>query len=449
VNERIAAAFESEGADAWFKDDAHARFLKDRVTDASEWEKVTDILDVWVDSGSTHAFVLEKRPDLRWPADVYLEGSDQHRGWFHSSLLESCGTRGRAPYDTVITHGFTMAEDGRKMSKSLGNQVFPQDVIKQSGADILRLWVASTDYVDDQRIGPEILKSNVEAYRKLRNTLRYILGALDGWDEAERLPPKDMPELERYILHQLAELHSSLLAGYRSYDFKQVVAALINFMNVDLSAFYLDIRKDSLYCDAPSSNRRRACRTVMDQLFHCLSTWLAPILCFTAEEVWLSRFKGERSSVHLMQFAAPPAEWMDQDLAAKWEKIREVRRVITGALEIERQVKKTIGSSLEAAPEIHVADQDMLAMLKDIDIAEMAITSDAKLTEGAGPADAFRLDDVKGVAVLFRPAQGRKCARSWKISPEVGSDKEFPDITPRDADAVREWQKRHNKMLFG
>lgn len=448
VNERIATAFETEGADAWFAEGAHERFLKDRVTDPHEWEKVNDILDVWFDSGSTHAFVLEKRPDLRWPADVYLEGSDQHRGWFHSSLLESCGTRGRAPYNTVITHGFTMAEDGRKMSKSLGNQVFPQDVIKQSGADILRLWVASTDYVDDQRIGPEILKSNVEAYRKLRNTLRYLLGALDGWDEAERLDQKEMPELERYVLHQLADVHASVLAGYRAYDFKQVVATLLNFMNVDLSALYLDIRKDSLYCDAPSSLRRRACRTVLDELFHCLSTWLAPILCFTAEEVWLSRFAGEESSVHLMQFASPPAEWVDADLAAKWEKIRDVRRVITGALEIERQVKKTIGSSLEAAPEIHVSDADALKVLKGLDIAEMAITSDATLVEGEGPADAFRLDDVKGVAVVFKPAQGRKCARSWKISPEVGSDTEFPDITPRDADAVREWQKRHQKKLF-
>lgn len=448
VNERIAAAFETEGADAWFAEGAHERFLKDRVTDTHEWEKVNDILDVWFDSGSTHAFVLEKRPDLRWPADVYLEGSDQHRGWFHSSLLESCGTRGRAPYNTVITHGFTMAEDGRKMSKSLGNQVFPQDVIKQSGADILRLWVSSTDYVDDQRIGPEILKSNVEAYRKLRNTLRYLLGALDGWDEAERLDQKDMPELERYVLHMLADIHASVLAGYRAYDFKQVVATLLNFMNVDLSALYLDIRKDTLYCDAPSSLRRRACRTVIDELFHCLSTWLAPILCFTAEEVWLSRFPGEKSSVHLMQFAKPPAEWVDADLAAKWQKIRDVRRVITGALEIERQVKKTIGSSLEAAPEIHVSDADALKVLKGLDIAEMAITSDATLVEGDGPADAFRLDDVKGVAVVFKPAQGRKCARSWKITPEVGSDTEFPDITPRDADAVREWEKRHSKKLF-
>src|SRR6185295_427422 len=324
------------------------------VKDASRWEQVNDILDVWFESGCTHAFVLEKRPELRWPADVYLEGSDQHRGWFHSSLLESCGTRGRAPYDTVLTHGFTMAEDGRKMSKSLGNQVFPQDVIKQSGADILRLWVASSDYADDQRIGPEILKTNVENYRKLRNTLRYILGALDGFDEKERLSQKEMPELDRYILHRLHELHAVVAGSFKAYDYKRVCAELQNFMNSDLSAFYFDIRKDSLYCDAFSSKRRRACRTVLDQLFHCLTTWLAPLLCFTTEEVWLSRFPGEGSSVHLMALAKPPGEWRDAQLAAKWEKIREVRRVVTGALEIERQQKKTIGSSLEAAPDVHV-----------------------------------------------------------------------------------------------
>jgi isoleucyl-tRNA synthetase len=442
VNARIAEAFEEEGADAWFADGAKERFLAGAVNDPDDWEKVDDILDVWFDSGSTHAFVLEQRPDLKWPADVYLEGSDQHRGWFHSSLLESCGTRGRAPYDAVITHGFTMAEDGRKMSKSLGNQVFPQDVIKQSGADILRLWVASTDYTDDQRIGPEILKSNVESYRKLRNTLRYILGAVAGFEDHERLAQRRMPELDRYILHRLQDVHGIVARAYDEYDFKRVCAELQTFMNADLSAFYFDIRKDSLYCDPFSSDRRRACRTVMDQLFHCLTTWLAPLLCFTAEEVWLARFAGEGSSVHLMPFARPPTEWRDEALAAKWEKVREVRRVVTGALEIERQHKKTIGSSLEAAPSVYVADPDLLAALDGVDLAEIAITSDAKLETGEPPADAFRLDEVKGVAVVFHPAQGRKCARSWKISPSVGSDPEFPDITPRDAEAVREWRQR-------
>jgi isoleucyl-tRNA synthetase len=442
LDERIASIFEREGADAWFAEGAHARFLAGLVDDPADWEKVDDILDVWFESGCTHAFVLEKRTDLHWPADVYLEGSDQHRGWFHSSLLESCGTRGRAPYETVVTHGFTMAEDGRKMSKSLGNQVFPQDVIKQSGADILRLWVASTDYTDDQRIGPEILKSNVEAYRKLRNTFRYLLGALADWQDYERVGQRDMPELERYILHKLAELHEGVLRSYRDYDFKRVYYALLHFMNTDLSAFYFDIRKDSLYCDPFTALRRRACRTVMDQLFHCLTTWFAPILCFTTEEVWLTRFRGDASSVHLMAFASPPAEWRDDALAQKWEKLRMVRRVITGALEIERQEKKTIGSSLEAAPIVHVTDPVLRAALDGVDLAEISITSAAQLRTEEGPADAFRLDEVKGVAVVSEPACGRKCARSWKITADVGADPEFPDITCRDAEAVREWQRR-------
>lgn len=442
VNARIVEAFAKEGADAWFAPDAAERFLGRQSND---WEKIDDILDVWFESGCTHAFVLEQRPDLKWPADVYLEGSDQHRGWFHSSLLESCGTRGRAPYDQVITHGFTMAEDGRKMSKSLGNQTFPQDVIKQSGADILRLWVASSDYADDQRIGPEILKNNVEAYRKLRNTMRYILGALEGLKDWEQVYGPEMPELERYILHKLHELDATIRKAYEVYDYKRIYAALTHFMTSDLSAFYFDIRKDSLYCDAWSSLRRRSCRTVMDQLFHCLTTWWAPIMSFTMEEVWLSRFGGEGSSVHVMPFAKTPDEWADPDLAAKWEKIRDVRSVITGALEIERQVKKTIGSALEAAPEVYVSNPDYLAALAGVDLAEISITSDARLIEGEGPADAFRLDGVKGVAVVFKPAQGKKCARSWKISPEVGSDPEFPDITPRDAEAVREWDKRFGR----
>ena len=449
VNARIVDIFTKEGADAWFKDGARERFLAGSVADPAEWEQVNDILDVWFESGSTHAFVLEQRGDLRWPADVYLEGSDQHRGWFHSSLLESCGTRGRAPYGTVVTHGFTMAEDGRKMSKSLGNQVFPQDVIRESGADILRLWVASTDYWDDQRIGPEILKSNIESYRKLRNTLRYILGALDGFQDIERIAHARMPELERFILHKLDELHQTVEQGYREYDFKRVFAAILNFMNVDLSAFYLDIRKDSLYCDPLSSDRRRACRTVIDQLFHCLTTWLAPLLCFTTEEVWLARFPGEESSVHMMPFAVPPGEWRDDALAAKWERIREVRRVVTGALEIERQEKKSIGSSLEAAPVVHVSDPELHAAVSGTDLAEICITSAATLKSEEGPEGAFRLADLKGVAVTSRLAEGRKCARSWKITPDVGSDPEFPDITPRDAEAVREWERRAGRRPLG
>ncbi len=446
VNARIVDAFTAEGADAWFAEGAAQRFLG---ADYSflEWEQVRDILDVWFDSGSTHAFCLEQRPDLKWPADIYLEGSDQHRGWFHSSLLEACGTRGRAPYDAVLTHGFVVAEDGRKMSKSLGNIVTPQEVIKQSGADILRLWVASADYAEDLRLGPEILKTNIEAYRKLRNTMRYILGAVDGLNDWEFVQAKDMPELDRYILHRLHELEGQVRQAYEVFDYKRLFALLTNFMTVDLSAFYFDIRKDSLYCDAWSSDRRRSCRTVLDQLFHCLTTWWAPVLAFTMDEVWLSRFPGDGSSVHLMQFVRCPDEWSAPELAAKWDKVRDVRSVITGALEIERQVKKTIGSALEAAPDVYVSDPDLLAALDGVDLAEISITSGATLLQGDGPADAFRLDAVKGVAVVFKPADGKKCARSWKITPEVGADPEFPDITPRDAEAVREWQARFGKTV--
>jgi isoleucyl-tRNA synthetase len=446
VNQRIADSFSKEGADAWFADGATQRFLGSEYN-SQEWEQVRDILDVWFDSGCTHAFCLEQRPDLKWPADIYLEGSDQHRGWFHSSLLESCGTRGRAPYDAVLTHGFVVAEDGRKMSKSLGNIVTPQDVIKQSGADILRLWVASADYAEDLRLGKEILKTNVEAYRKLRNTMRYILGALDGLKDWEQVNHKDMPELERYILHRLHEIDAQVQAAYEVFDYKRIFALLTNFMTQDLSAFYFDIRKDALYCDPWSSLKRRSCRSVMDQLYHCLTTWWAPVLTFTMEEVWLSRFAGEGSSVHLMQFAKTPDEWNQPAIAKKWDMIRNVRRAVTGALELER-AEKRIGSSLEAAPKVYVNMESAdIATLRASDFAEVCITSAISIEEGQGPANAFRLDDVKNVAVVPALAEGQKCARSWKISKDIGKDTEFPDITPRDAEAVREWQTRFGKTL--
>jgi isoleucyl-tRNA synthetase len=447
VNARIIAAFEKEGADAWFADGAKERFLSGIVDDPENWEQVTDILDVWFDSGSTHAFVLEGRADLKWPADLYLEGSDQHRGWFHSSLLESCGTRGRAPYDAVLTHGFVMAEDGRKMSKSLGNQVIPQDVIKQSGADILRLWVVSSDYSDDLRIGPEILKTNIESYRKIRNTLRWMLGSLAHFRKGEAVAEGDMPELERLMLSHLARLDGLVRKAYDDFDYKRIEAALSNFLTVDLSAQYFDIRKDALYCDAPSSLRRRAALTVIDRLFDCLVKWLSPMLCFTMEEAWLSRHGGE-GSVHLEQFPDVPQAWRDKGLEARWEKIRQVRAVITGALEIERRDKR-IGSSLEAAPEVHVANPALLAAIAGVDLAEIAITSAARLIEGEGPAAAFRLPEVPGVAVVPGLAEGRKCARSWKVSPEVGSDPDYPDVTARDAAALREWQAASTRASIG
>ena len=434
VNARILDAFEKEGADAWFAEGAKERFLGNEH-DHEKWHMVRDILDVWFDSGSTHTFTLEDRPDLKWPADVYLEGSDQHRGWFHSSLLESCATRGRAPYDTVITHGFTMDEHGRKMSKSLGNTVVPQDVMAQSGADILRLWVMSTDYWEDQRLGKTILQTNIDAYRKIRNTIRWMLGTL-AHDEGWEIGYAELPELERLMLHRLAELDQLVRAGYDEFDFKRITRALSDFANVELSAFYFDIRKDALYCDAPSSPRRRAALYVIRKLFDCLVLWFAPMMPFTTEEAWLSR-DPSAVSVHLEQFPAIPAEWRNEALAEKWRKVRAVRRAVTGALEIERKDKR-IGSSLEAAPRVFVSDPSLLAALDGLNFAEICITSDISVESGDGPADAFRTDDVTGVAVVPSLAEGRKCARSWRITRDVGSDPDYPDVSARDAAALRE-----------
>jgi isoleucyl-tRNA synthetase len=433
VRARIMEAFEKEGADAWFAEGARERFLGSRANEP--WTQVMDILDVWFDSGSTHTFTLEDRPDLKWPADVYLEGSDQHRGWFHSSLLESCGTRGRAPYDTVVTHGFTMDEEGRKMSKSLGNTVVPQDVIRQSGADILRLWVVTTDYWEDQRLGKNVLQTNIDAYRKLRNTIRWMLGTL-AHDESEDVPLEKMPELERLMLHRLAELDELVRAGYDAFEFKRITRALLDFMVVELSAFYFDIRKDALYCDAPSSVKRKAAVQVVRHLFDRLVMWLAPMLPFTMEEAWLERYPTSES-VHLEQFRHTPADWKNEALAEKWRKVRQVRRVVTGALEIER-AKKTIGSSLEAAPVVHITDPELRAALDGVDLAEISITSGISVSDKAAPADAFTLDDVKGVGVVFGKASGTKCARSWRFTDDVGSDPEFPDVSARDAEALRE-----------
>ncbi|WP_300519684.1 isoleucine--tRNA ligase [Aliiroseovarius sp.] len=421
VNARIAEAFEAEGADCWYEDGAKERFLGNGYN-ADEWEQVFDVLDVWFDSGSTHAFVLRDRADGTEDgvADVYLEGTDQHRGWFHSSLLQACGTKGRAPYKNVVTHGFTLDEKGMKMSKSLGNTVAPEQVIKQYGADILRLWVAQSDYSVDLRIGPEILKGVADSYRRLRNTMRFMLGNLDGFADAERVEPADMPELERWVLHRLAELDHVVRDGYAKFDFQGVFSAVFNFATVDLSSFYFDIRKDALYCDGADSLERRSARTVLDVLFHRLTTWLAPVLCFTMEDVWLDRFPGEGSSVHLVDFPVTPADWLDEPLAAKWVGIRQARRVVTAALEIQRR-DKVIGASLEAAPVVHVRDAGVLDALKSVNFADVSITSQVVLTGDPMPAEAFRLPEVEGVGVVFEKAAGDKCQRCWKILPDVGS----------------------------
>ncbi|OFX02585.1 MAG: isoleucine--tRNA ligase [Alphaproteobacteria bacterium RIFCSPHIGHO2_12_FULL_63_12] len=433
VNARIVEAVKARGADAWF-DTPSQVFLGSAGSD-NEYEKIEDILDVWFDSGSTHSFVLEGRKDLKWPADLYLEGSDQHRGWFHSSLLESCGTRGRAPYDGVLTHGFVLDEEGRKMSKSLGNVVDPADIMKEYGADILRIWVASSDYADDLRIGKEIIGSSVDAYRKVRNTVRYLLGALAGFDEAERLPAEKMPALERYMLHLVAGLDAEVRAGYEAFDFKGVWRKVFDFMTLDLSAFYLDIRKDSLYCDPPDAERRRAARTVMDILFDRLTAWIAPILVFTMEEAWGHRHGAGVGSVHLRQLPPPQAGWRDEALAARWDSLRSIRRVVTGALEVERREKR-IGSSLEASPTLYLADDALLAAISHVDLAELFISSEVAVEKGEGPATAFRLSETPGVAVVAAVGGRKKCQRCWRYTDDVGAKADHPDACGRCADAV-------------
>ncbi len=459
LNARITASIEAGGVEAWF-DTPKEVFFEGTGIDPDGWEKVTDVLDVWFDSGTTHAFALRKRgiiDEKTGQADLYLEGSDQHRGWFQSSLLECCATRGMAPYKQVLTHGFIVDADGKKMGKSEGNAIEPGKIAKQYGIEILRLWTASSDFTEDLRISEEIIKTNVESYRRLRNTLRYLLGALQGWQEGERLARADMPGLERWMLHRLSELDEQIRKAYDVYDFKRVMALVLNFCSVDLSAVYFDIRKDSLYCDphgdtaehwdaetAVYGNRRRAARTVMHAVLERLLVWLAPVMAFTAEEAWLeSPFGREEGSVHLMQFPETPEDWRDAALAAKWEKIFTVRRVVTGALEIERREKR-IGSSLEAAPQVYLSDAALMEAFEGEDAGEIFITSGAAMSVSAdAPSDAFRLEDIKGVAVVPAKANGVKCARSWTYFDPATADPAFPDITPRDALAVKAWDAVH------
>jgi isoleucyl-tRNA synthetase len=453
VNRRIVAAFEAKGISAWHEPGAAERFLGNAYS-PKEWKKVEDICDVWFDSASTHAFTLEdpahfpqlagirRKRDGGEDTVMYLEGSDQHRGWFHSSLLESCGTRGRAPYDVVLTHGFILDEKGEeKMAKSKGNVVPPQDVIAKSGADILRLWVASADTTNDIRFGPGIVQSSIDAYRKMRNTLRWMLGTLAHYEGGRQLAPAALPELEQLMLHRLAELDGAVREAYADYDYKRVIAVLSHFMNTDLSAFYFDIRKDALYCDPYSSAKRKAALETIEQIFRHVTLWLAPLLCFTAEEAWLARYPSEDGSVHLELFPEVSKSWRNDALAEEWEQIKRVRRVVTGALEIERANKK-IGSALEAAPAVYIEDEQLLSALEGVDFAEVCITSGIEIVEGEAPADAFTLPDVPDVGVVPKRAAGRRCARSWRYTDDVGSDPEFPDLSARDAAAVREFDAR-------
>ena len=410
---RVVDAFTAEGADAWYASPP-GRFLGEG-RDPADYEQVTDIVDVWFESGSTHGFALADR-GKPWPADLYLEGSDQHRGWFQSSLLEAIGTRGAAPFKAVLTHGFVLDENGRKMSKSLGNVTAPQQVTDKTGADILRLWVMTSDTTEDLRIGPEILKQQAELYRRLRNTLRWLLGSLAGWQEAERVDPAAMPELERWVLHRLAEFDGRLRRALATHDWTGFYPDLHAFCAADLSAFYFDVRKDALYCDRPDDPKRRAARTVLDHLHRCLTAWLAPVLVFTAEEAWGARFPAEDDSVHLQSLPDIPAEWHDAALALRMADLRDRRGMVTTALETARR-DGTIGASLQAAVQLPAATLDLLGAAGWM---EFAIVSHVE----------------PGAALAVGKAPGAKCARCWRVLPEVGASPAHPVLCLRCVDAV-------------
>ncbi|MBB3860075.1 isoleucyl-tRNA synthetase [Novosphingobium hassiacum] len=407
VNARIVAAVMAGGVDAW--DEEHAQEYLGDTYKLDDYERVTDILDVWFDSGSTHAFVLEsgRWPDLSWPANLYLEGSDQHRGWFQSSLLESCATRGRAPYDAVLTHGFTMDQKGMKMSKSLGNTISPIDLMRDYGADILRLWALSVDFTEDHRIGKEILQGVADQYRKLRNTYRYLLGALEGFSEAERVGVEEMPELEQYMLGLLGKLDATLRQAVDDFDFNTYVRALTEFCNEDLSAFFFDIRKDSLYCDAVTDPKRRAYRTVLDTLFHALVRYGAPVLVFTSEEVWASRYP-DGDSVHLLEWPQVPVVAVDE---ARWSELRALRQTVNEAIEPLRR-EKVLGSGLEAVVTVP-------ADAPQADLAELFITATVNRGQGSD--------------VTVERSTDHKCGRCWRLLPEVSED---GDLCARCDDVV-------------
>jgi isoleucyl-tRNA synthetase len=416
VNDRIVAAVRESGVDAWC--DERAQEFLGSTYDAADYERVKDILDVWFDSGCTHAFVLEsgKWPDLvrEGPADLYLEGSDQHRGWFQSSLLESCGTRGRAPYKALLTHGFTMDQTGRKMSKSLGNTTDPIKLMTEFGADIIRMWALSVDFTEDHRIGKEILAGVSDQYRKLRNSFRYLLGALEGYSDAEAVPVADMPELERYMLHLLADMDAKMRVAVDDFDFNTYVRLISDFANNDLSAFFFDIRKDCLYCDAPNSLKRRAYRTVLDILFQALVRYAAPVIVFTAEEVWQTRYPDPTHSVHFSEWPAVDAGWVDAKPAEKWTIIRHLRTEVTAKLEEDRREKR-IGSSLEAEVDLVVAWPEDGHAIAAVDLAEIAIVSDLS----------FSLRQSEGgywAQVTTRVTDNHKCGRCWRHLPEVSED---------------------------
>ena len=403
VIENIAKIYEKEGSDCWFSDDPQ-RFLGEKYQ-SKDYEKLSDIVEVWFDSGSTHTFVLEKREDLKWPASMYLEGSDQHRGWFHSSLLESCGTRGRAPFESILSHGFVVDGKGLKMSKSLGNVIAPEDILKKYGADILRIWVASSNYAEDLRIDYAILDQHADSYRKIRNTFRYLLGNIN--DEFNSIKPesldlKKLPELEQYILNRINEVDKIFHENFKKYDFHNLYKELLNFCTVDLSAFYFDIRKDSLYCDSKDSEKRKNCVLVLNIILDYLLKWFAPILSFTTEEIF-KLIQKDKQSIHLELFNKASKVFENKDIGEKWEQLKKIRETCNSSIE-EKRASKEIGSSLEA--EINISlNQDLFEKFKNIDFAELCITSSATVTKGD-----------KEIEVETKKASGSKCSLCWKIS---------------------------------
>jgi isoleucyl-tRNA synthetase len=439
VLKRTIGIFMQEGSDAWF--DRPAEDFLGNDYSAEAYEQVVDIIDVWFESGCTHAFVCEEREELQWPADLYLEGSDQHRGWFQSSLLESVSTRGKAPYKAVLTHGFILDSKGYKMAKSGGNGVSPEEIMEEYGADIMRLWVCGSDYTEDIRFGKQILKGHTDIYRRVRNTFCYLLGNLADFDlEKDAVPYDQLSEFDQWALHKIYVMDEYVRDCIENFDFLRMVNFLHNFCSRDLSAFYFDVNKDNLYCNAKTGQDRRATQTVLHHLLVHLCHWFSPILSYTCEEVWLSYhgkdFDDTELSIHLSQFPDAPAEWQQPDLAARWDKIYDVRRVVTGAIEIKR-AEKEVRSSLEAAPVVYINDEDLRELIGSTVFEDICITSAVTLSEGRAPDDAFILEDVEGVAVKVEKADGEKCERCWKYTTDVGSDTEHETVCHRCAEVVK------------
>jgi isoleucyl-tRNA synthetase len=424
---RIADIYEKEGSDTWFTSDPK-RFLGDKYS-LDDYDQIQDVVEVWFDSGSTHAFCLEQRKDLHWPASMYLEGSDQHRGWFHSSLLESCGTRGRAPYESVLTHGFVVDGKGRKMSKSLGNVVSPEKILLQYGVDILRLWVVASDYYDDLKLDNSILQAQSDSYRRIRNTFRYIIGNLDGFSEEEQISDNDFPELEKYILHRLWEIDQVVQECIKTFNFHLMFTTLLNFCSSDLSAFYFDIRKDSIYCDSIKSLKRRSSRTLLNLIFEHLVRWLAPSLSFTCEEAWKAR--GNKTSIHLEDFLLTKNQFKNEEIKNKWSVVKNIRKVITGAIE-KKRAEKIIGSSLEAHIKIYIRD-DLKRIISDISFDEIAITSSFEIISTKTSTHHFSLEEIEDVEIEVIKVEGSKCNRCWKYKDQLINN----DICDRCEDAIK------------